>query len=49
VQGLRDGNIPLDLTGLAEHLRATVANQVAIDQPGYSGLATALKFAGKTT
>jgi aminoglycoside phosphotransferase (APT) family kinase protein len=49
VQGLRDGNIPLDLTGLAEHLRATVANQVAIDQPGYSGLTTALKFAGKTT
>jgi hypothetical protein len=42
VNGLRDGSIALDAPGLAEHLRATVVNQVAIDQPRYSGLATAL-------
>ena len=42
VAGLRDGSIPLDMPGLAEHLRATVVNQVAIDQPGYSGFTAAL-------
>lgn len=42
VRGLRGGEIDLQLPGLAEHLRQTVANQVAIDQPKYSGLATAL-------
>ena len=41
VAGLRDGSIPLDLPGLAEHLRTTVVNQVAIDQPRYSGFITA--------
>ena len=39
---LRDRSLPLDHPGLASHLRNTVANQVAIDQPKYSGLATAL-------
>jgi hypothetical protein len=43
--GLRDGSIPLDRPGLAEHLRATVVNQTAIDQPQYSGLKTALNSA----
>ena len=43
VHGLRDGSIPLDHTGLADHLRQTVVNQLAIDQPKYSGLATALQ------
>jgi aminoglycoside phosphotransferase (APT) family kinase protein len=43
VRGLRDGSIALDMPGLADHLRVTVANQVAIDQPKYSGLATALQ------
>ncbi len=42
VRGLRDGSVPLDQPGLAEHLRQTVVNQLAIDQPRYSGLATAL-------
>ena len=42
VSGLRDRSIPLDSPGLAEHLRATVVNQVAIDQPRYSGLRTAI-------
>jgi aminoglycoside phosphotransferase (APT) family kinase protein len=42
VQGLRDGTIALDHPGLAEHLRQTAVTQVAIDQPRYSGLATAL-------
>ena len=40
--GLRGGAIGLDHPGLADHLRATVVNQLAIDQPRYSGLATAL-------
>ncbi|MGA0838834.1 MAG: phosphotransferase family protein [Pseudomonadales bacterium] len=40
--GLRDGSIALDRPGLAEHLRATVINQLAIDQPKYPALATAL-------
>jgi len=38
VHGLRDGSIGLSHPGLADHLRDTVANQVAIDQPRYSGL-----------
>lgn len=38
VTGLRDGSIPLDYPGLADHLRGTVANQLAVDQPTYSGL-----------
>lgn len=43
-RSLRDGSLPLDRPGLAEHLRLAVTNQVAIDQPKYSGLATALAF-----
>lgn len=46
VEGLRDESIPLDHPGLADHLRATVVNQMAIDQPRYSGFRTALKNAG---
>ncbi|MEM7078174.1 MAG: phosphotransferase family protein [Pseudomonadota bacterium] len=42
VHGLRDGSIELDKPGLVEHLRATVVNEVAIDQPKYSGFQTAL-------
>lgn len=34
VRRLRDG-LALDTPGLAEHLRQTVAGQLAIDQPGY--------------
>ncbi len=37
VNRLRD-DLPLDTPGLAEHLRQTVAGQLAIDQPGYSAL-----------
>ena len=43
VHGLRDGSIDLAAPGLADHLRQTVAVQIAIDQPRYSGLATALR------
>ncbi|MCP4038123.1 MAG: phosphotransferase family protein, partial [bacterium] len=43
VHGLRDGSIPLDTPRLAEHLRATVVNQVAIDQPSYSGYLAAIE------
>lgn len=39
VAGLRNGSISLKQPLLGEHLRQTVANQVAIDQPQYSGLA----------
>ncbi len=39
---LRDGEMPLDEPGLAEYLRESVVNQLAIDQPRYSGLAVAL-------
>lgn len=42
VNALRDDSIALNRQDLIEHLRQTVANQVAIDQPRYSGLATAL-------
>ena len=41
--GLQDGPIALDLPGLAEHLRSTVVNQVAIDQPRYSGFLAAIE------
>ena len=46
VHGLRDGSIDLEFPGLADHLRQTVAVQVAIDQPRYSGLATARSLRG---
>jgi aminoglycoside phosphotransferase (APT) family kinase protein len=36
-QRLREG-LPLTTPGLADHLRRTVAGQLAIDQPGYSAL-----------
>lgn len=42
VGALRDGSMALSHSGLAEHLRATVVNQLAIDQPKYSGLKMAL-------
>lgn len=45
-RGLRDGSIALDMPGLAEHLRVTVVNQLAIDQPKYPGLQTALAQGG---
>jgi len=44
--GLRDGSIALDMPGLAEHLRITVVNQLAIDQPKYPALQTALAGGG---
>ena len=43
VEGLREGSVALDLPGLAEHLRTTVVNQIAIDQPRYSGFRRALE------
>ncbi|HTO71376.1 MAG TPA: phosphotransferase family protein [Myxococcota bacterium] len=45
VHRLRDGAIALDAPGLAEYLRESVVNQVAIDQPTYSGFKTALENA----
>jgi len=42
VESLRDGSMPLEEPGLAEHLRTTVVNQVAIDQPRYSGYLAAV-------
>lgn len=46
VSALRDGSQALDDEGLIEHLRNTVVNQIAIDQPRYSGFRTALANAG---
>ena len=42
VNGLRLGEIALDHPGLGKHLRQTVVNQIAIDQPKYSGFKTAV-------
>ena len=36
--GLRAGEIALDHPGLMDHLKRSAAEQVGIDQPGYSGL-----------
>ena len=41
VHAIRDDRIALDDGRLHEHLRATVVNQIAIDQPKYSGFKTA--------
>ena len=43
VRRLRDGTLPLDHPGLDAHLRTTVLNQAAIDQPNYSGFKVAMK------
>ncbi len=48
-EGLRDGSVALDRPGLAEHLRTTAVNQLAIDQPRYSGLAAALAASTERT
>ena len=48
VHALRDGSMPLDNPGLADHLRQTVVNQLAIDQPSYSGMKNAVGFAQLT-
>jgi aminoglycoside phosphotransferase (APT) family kinase protein len=42
VKRLREDGMALDHPGLADYLREAVVNQVAIDQPTYSGLKTAL-------
>jgi len=42
VHDLRSGRMPLDQPELAEYLRESVVNQVAIDQPGYSGFLHAI-------
>lgn len=44
VHGLRDGSIALGEPDLAAHLRASVINQLAIDQPAYPALATATAY-----
>ena len=45
VHELRDGSMPLDSELLQTHLRATVVNQIAIDQPRYAGFKTAMSEA----
>lgn len=42
VQRLRDDRIALDHPGLGDYLREAIVNQIAIDQPTYSGLNSAL-------
>ena len=41
IHALRDGSMPLDSELLQGHLRASVVNQIAIDQPRYAGFKTA--------
>ena len=41
VHAIREERISLDDRDLREHLRSTVVNQIAIDQPKYSGFKTA--------
>ena len=41
-QELREGSIPLSDERIQAHLRTTVVNQIAIDQPNYSGFKRAL-------
>ncbi|MEE2777283.1 MAG: phosphotransferase family protein [Acidobacteriota bacterium] len=43
VGALRDGTMPLEEPALVEHLRTTVVNQAAIDQPRYSGFRQAVE------
>ena len=43
VNSLRDRTLSLENEDLHVHLRTTVVNQIAIDQPNYSGLKTATK------
>lgn len=47
VRALRSGDMPLDEPGLADHLRETVVQQVAIDQPKYSGFQTAINWSAE--
>lgn len=42
VAQLRDGTMPLDDLALQSYLRESVVNQIAIDQPKYSGFKTAI-------
>lgn len=42
VNELRDDTMSLDSAELQSHLRATVVNQIAIDQPKYSGFKSAI-------
>jgi hypothetical protein len=40
---IRARELTLDTPGLADHLESTIRDKVAIDQPGYSGLRSALE------
>ena len=45
VRELRDGTMSLDNQQVQRHLRQTVVNQIAIDQPKYSGFKRAVQHA----
>jgi hypothetical protein len=49
VHELRDGTMPLQSDLLQQHLRKTVVNQIAIDQPRYAGFKTATSGAKTQT
>ena len=40
---IRSGKMTLETPGLFDHLKATAIAQLKVDQPRYSGLATAIK------
>ena len=45
VNALRNKSINLDNVELQQHLRQTVVNQIAIDQPKYTGIKRAFDYA----
>ena len=44
---ISSGDLTLETPGLAQHLRQTTVDKVAIDQPGYSGFKTAMARADR--
>lgn len=46
-QRIRDERVTLETPGVAEHLRLMTIDKVKIDQPGYSGLRTAIGLPAK--
>jgi hypothetical protein len=45
---ISSGDITLETPGLAEHLKRTTVDKVAIDQPSYSGFKSAVAGADRT-
>ena len=46
-RALLDGGVALDTPGVVEHLWRTTEDKLAVDQPGYAGLARAKRLRGE--